>query len=84
MDCYDYLRARADAIIKHQCCEELEDNNIIDTQSNTKLSVLASSIFNSINDTDSTDGTDGTDGIDSIDGIESSSQDHGVDSRVSV
>jgi hypothetical protein len=40
--------------------------------------VLASSIFNSI------DSTDGTDGIDSIDGIESSSQDHGVDSRVSV
>jgi hypothetical protein len=40
--------------------------------------VLASSIFNSI------DSTDGIDSIDSIDSIKSSSQDHGVDSRISV
>jgi hypothetical protein len=75
MDRYDYLRARADAIIERQRREELEDNDIIDTQSNTKLSVLASSIFN---------GIDGTDGIDGMDSIKSSSQDHGVDSRVIV
>lgn len=53
MDCYNFVIAKAHKIVKHQCWKELEGNNILaneDNNSNTnsKLLVLVSSLFNSI------------------------------------
>jgi hypothetical protein len=53
MDCYDFVIARAHKIIERRRREELEDNNMPtdednDSDTNSELSVLASSLFNSI------------------------------------
>jgi hypothetical protein len=45
---YDFVVARGHAIIKRIHKEELQDNNIVTSQSDSKLSELASSLFNSI------------------------------------
>jgi hypothetical protein len=48
MDQYDFVMARAQEIIKRWRQEEEEDNNIHSSDSDSELSVLTSSIFNSI------------------------------------
>jgi hypothetical protein len=50
MDCYNKLCARADVVRKRkrQRFKVLKDSDAIDIQSDSKLSVLASSLFNSM------------------------------------
>jgi hypothetical protein len=48
IDRYDLIIARGQAIVKRMRQEELEDNNIISAQSDSKLSEPTSSLFNGI------------------------------------
>ena len=48
MERYDFIVAHGHAIVERIRQEELQDNDIVATQSDSKLSDLASSLFNGI------------------------------------
>jgi hypothetical protein len=81
MDRYDELCARADVVRERerQRLEALKDSDAIDIQSDSELSVLASSLFNSIDSIELGQGRTGSSQDDSID-----SQDLGIAQGIQI